>query len=375
MSKDLNAYLPCLSLKNIPGVGNILYKRLMNQFGSAESVFKASDKDLCRIRGLTARAMERILTFKECSRSKYELDRIQRFGLQITTMTDQDYPTLLKEIPDPPPVLTYKGRLDNEAPCIAIVGSRRPTSYGLETAFRLGSDLARTGFQVVSGMARGIDTAAHKGALKAGGQSLAILGCGLDTIYPPENKGLFADIQKQGAVISEFGINTRPEPRNFPIRNRIIAGISTGSVIVEAADKSGSLITARLTAEYNREVFAVPGSIRSAKSRGTHSLLKQGATLVEKHTDIIEQLHHLTHTVSTPEEKQKGGRTNLGKTFSAGGPHTAVLDTLGPYPHHIDTIISKSGLEPGTACAALLDLELQGIVRQSPGKNFAIIEE
>lgn len=375
MPTDVNNYYPYLALKNTSGVGAILFKRLMDEFGSPDRVFRASEKELLKIDGLSQFAAERIQAFNGCTRSEHELEMIKRFGLNITAMTDPDYPTLLKEIPDPPPLLTYLGTLENQAPCIAIVGSRKPTSYGLDTAFRLGRELAASGFQVVSGMARGIDTASHTGALAAGGRSLAVVGCGLATVYPPENRQLFNDLQDHGAVLSEFSVTAAPEPRNFPIRNRIIAGLSTGTVIVEAAARSGSLITARLTAEYGRDVFAVPGSIRSSKSQGTHSLLKQGATLVENTADIIEQLHHLVHAepLSTNTQEIERDASKPGQDMSE--PFKAVLNLLSPYPVHIDDIINRSGLDPGVVCAALLDLELQGIVQQTPGKHFAIIEE
>ncbi len=369
MTQDINIHLPWFILKSIPGIGNLLYKRLIDRFKTPEQVLAAGENELRTIRGISKKAIKGILNCTVEKEAKQELDGIKRAGLCLVTLNDPHYPPLLREIPDPPPFFTYRGTLDTGSPCIAIVGSRNATSYGLETASRLGHDLALSGFQVVSGMARGIDTAAHRGALAATGKTLAILGTGLARIYPRENTRLFHEISRRGTVVSEFSPDTKPEPRNFPIRNRLIAGISTGTVVVEANPRSGSLITARLAAEFSREVFAVPGNINSVRSRGTHGLIKQGATLVETYTDIIEELHHMVHAEPVPTQLRAG------KTDPLDTVQQAIISILDPYPQHIDAIVEKTNHDIGSIFAALLDLELKGIVKQSPGKLFSIKEE
>ena len=371
-------YLPWIALKNVPGVGTYLYKRLIDRFGSPMDVFNAKESELKKIKGISSRAVYGIINCNSFDDSRKELNSIEKSGFSIVTMNDPLYPSLLTYIPDPPAFLSYIGKLDNTYPCISIVGSRKATSYGLNVASDLGYDLALRGFQVVSGMARGIDSAAHKGALKAKGKTLAILGTGLGRIYPRENRQLFYDIADKGAVISEFNVKTGPDARNFPIRNRIIAGISTGTIVVEAAVRSGSLITARLAVDYGREVFAVPGSIHSFKSMGTHDLLKHGAKLVGNYKDVIEELHHMIHSekvLSSAVEKDKKNATRLQPACNADKYQRAVVDILEPYPQHIDIIIEKSGVDAGRVSAALLDLELKGIIKQSPGKLFYIVEK
>jgi DNA processing protein len=257
-------------------------------------------------------------------------------------------------------------------PCISIVGSRAASTYGLRAARRLACGLADKGFCIVSGMARGIDTAAHLGALDSTGKTIAVLGSGLKKIYPWENRHLFNRIQQQGAVISEFKLDTDPFPYNFPIRNRIIAGLSCGTIVVEAARKSGSLITARLAAEYNREVFAVPGSIMSQKSQGTHYLLKQGAKLVESEADVIEELSHLVHQ---QRDHEPDHTLNLDKHKSLQIKDPAqitILRQLDAYPRHIDQIIDASRMASDAVSAILLELELMGMVTHHPGNNFSL---
>ncbi len=388
MDFSYERYVPWIALKNIPGVGNYLYKRLIDNFGSPHDVFSAGEDELRKIKGITVKAVNGIISCRSFSgelfdRSKAELDIIQREGFKIITMNDPLYPCLLKYIPDPPAFLTYTGKLDNIYPCISIVGSRKASSYGLSVACELSRDLASRGFQIVSGMARGIDSAAHRGALEVKGRTIAVLGTGLGRIYPRENGKLFYDIADNGAVISEFNVKTGPDARNFPIRNRIISGMSTGTIVVEAAARSGSLITARLAAEYCREVFAVPGSIHSFKSTGTHDLLKHGAKLVENYDDVIAELHHMVHfekfqnvlpLESNIPNKRNGIKRNLALAFNADKYQKAIAGIIEPYPQHIDTIIEKSGLDAGGISAALLDLELKGIIKQSPGKLFYSIE-
>jgi len=374
MPDSFDKYLGWLALKKVPGIGNHLYRTLIDTFSSPKNVFLASIKELSAIPHIRKTSIKAIKNNREYfGKAKKELAKIISLKIKIVTLTDSNYPSLLKEIHDPPPFLTYVGSLNNSCPCLSIVGSRNATSYGLSSGEHLGFNLAKKGFQIVSGMARGIDTAAHKGALKAKGKTYAILGSGLNQIYPAENKALFHKIKKNGAVISEFDVNQFPNPINFPIRNRIIAGMSVGTCVVEAAQRSGSLITARLAGEYCREVYAVPGSINSKKSAGTHHLLKQGAKLVENEMDIIEELNHFIHSsvpdINTNSKKNTQEQNRLNKI------DRDILKILDPYPAHIDTIVQRSGLETKVLLPALLNLELIGKVKQAKGKYFSKIEE
>jgi DNA processing protein len=374
MPDSFEKYLPWLALRKVPGIGNYLYKSLLDTFSSPAKVFLAQEHELSKIKRIRKTSIKAIKNnTKYFDEARKELEQIQKFKFKVVTLNDKHYPVLLKEIHDPPPYLTYIGVLNNSYPCLSIVGSRNATSYGLSSGEKLGYSLAQKGFQIVSGLARGIDTAAHKGALKAKGRTYAILGSGLNRIYPVENKSLFNRISENGAVISEFDVNQFPDPKNFPVRNRIIAGLSAGTCVVEAAQKSGSLITARLAGEYSREVYAVPGSIDSKKSQGTHHLLKQGAKLVTDDNDIIEELNHFVHKekkcITKDTDNKKQSQPNINKT------EINVLKVLDSYPAHIDMIAEQSGLETKILLPALLSLELNGKVKQSNGKYFSKIEE
>ena len=364
--------LPWLGLKSVPGIGNHLFKRLIDHFKSPETVFSATDEELHQVEGMTQRVVVAVQNHLPSPKLQEELDRAHRKGYQLVTLLDPGYPPLLREIPDPPPYLYVYGNLEGCQSNIAMVGSRHATGYGLTTTRRLGEDLARLGITIVSGMARGIDTAAHEGALMGQGKTIAVLGCGLDRIYPAENEKLYHRIAQTGAVVSEFALGAKPEAHHFPLRNRIISGMSLGTVVVEASRKSGSLITARLAAEQNREVFAVPGSVQSFKSTGTHTLIKQGAKLVEHAQDIVEELAPLTSLLQTREVSLQKDTADVEAALSA--DEAAVYHTLEPYPVHIDDLARKTGLEPGKLLGILLKLELQGIVQQQPGKMFSIIE-
>jgi DNA processing protein len=358
--------LQWLALKTVPGVGNRLFLHLIQHFGVAEKVFSASREKLLRVQGVNDCLASLIQGYK-IPREVYEdLALARKHGVRIITLSDPDYPTLLRHIHDPPPVIYVYGKLHPDSLNIAIVGSRNATSYGRTVTRRLSGDLARRGFTVVSGMARGIDSAAHIGALAAGGKTIAVLGCGLDTIYPAENKGLFHRIAESGAVISEFSFLTPPEAHNFPVRNRIISGLVLGAVIVEATHKSGSLITARLAAEQGREVFAVPGNITSFKSIGTHRLIKQGAKLVEHADDIVEELNIGR---SIPPVAARGE-----PTVSLTPEEKKIMRELTPYPVHIDKLVRHLSLSAAQVSSLLLRLELKGLVAQSPGKLFARCE-
>ena len=362
-SGDTDKLIHWLKLKSVPGVGNLLFKRLLERFKSPEAVFEAAHPSLIRVDGISSRLAVLISEYKISDDVKREADLIREKGCRIITLTDEQYPTLLREIPDPPPILYVMGNLESSVQHIAIVGSRTPTRYGIFTAKRLSEDLAKLNITVVSGMARGIDTAAHIGALSGGGKTVAVLGSGLEKVYPVENLKLFHRIIENGAVISEFSLNSPPDPYHFPARNRIISGMSLGTVIVEAAQKSGSLITARLAAEQGREVFAVPGSIHSFKSMGTHSLIKQGAKLVEHAQDILEELFP-----QNPIQRKTVTHKQLPPLSSE---ETTVLNALSPYPIHIDDLLRKIEMDAGKLSGILLQLELKDLVQQSPGKLFS----
>lgn len=287
------------------------------------------------------------------------MERLAQAKVKYVTLLDADYPENLKTIFDPPPVLYYRGELKAEdALAVAIVGSRRATPYGRESATRLARELARAGVTVVSGLARGIDSCAHRGALAGGGRTLAVLGSGLDVIYPPENARLYAEIAENGAVISEFPLGTAPEPGHFPRRNRVISGLSRAVVVVEAARTSGSLITADCALEQGREVLAVPGPITSPMSWGTNNLIKQGAKLLQEVTDVLSTLGLPSPGV---EEAAKPDLTTQ---------EEKVYSFFSERALHIDELVHLSGLTVQEVTAILMMLELKGLVRQLPGKMF-----
>lgn len=360
--------MPWFTLKSVPGIGNLLFRRLVDRFGSPEQVLAASMRELAEVDGIserTANAIDRHVTPEWVWR---EMDLAWSKGYRIVTMADPNYPAMLAQIPDPPPILYMYGAFENPPMSIAIVGSREATRYGVFTARRLGRELAGYKTVVVSGLARGIDTAAHMGALDGRGMTVAVMGSGLERVYPSENRNLFHRIAENGAVISEFRLTTQPEARNFPIRNRIISGMTMGTVVVEAARKSGSLITARLAGEQGREVFAVPGNVNSFKSAGTHGLIKQGAKLVEKAGDILEEFPAFRHR----SEKGKHGRESTVRPPPMSESEAMVFKELGPYPIHIDDLVRKLAMDPGKLSGILLQLELKGIVSQAPGKMFMV---
>ncbi len=362
--------LPWFALKSVPGVGRYHFKRLIDHFKSPEHVFETSRTELLELDGMSERLVSAIKQHKMPEQVKKEFDLVKQKGYWIVTMADNDYPPLLLQIPDPPPFLYVYGNLDRSIKNVAVVGSRNATSYGISTTKELCANLASNGITVVSGMAIGIDTATHEGALMGKGKTIAVLGSGFERVYPSENIKLFHKIAANGAVISEFSLLTEPEAHNFPVRNRIISGISLGTVIVEATKRSGSLITARLAAEQNREVFAVPGSIHSFKSTGTHTLIKQGAKLVEQTQDIIEELAPLIQGYAATENTDQNKTADKLPPFSS--EELTVYKALGPYPVHIDELVRKISIEPGKLSSILLKLELKGVVLQTPGKLFSI---
>ncbi|MGV8075228.1 MAG: DNA-processing protein DprA [Syntrophobacteraceae bacterium] len=358
-----------LSLKMIPELGNRSLLRLVHHFRSPAAVLQAGAKDISAISGLRERARE-ALQNKEFIRSPSdELNELERTGIRVLCLNDPDYPSNLAAIPDPPAVLFLKGNIEpRDLVSVAVVGSRAASPTGMAFTERLCMELAGNGVCIVSGLAVGIDSAAHRGAIKGNGRTIAVVGCGLDIDYPRANGSLRNDIAENGAVVSEFVMGTPPAPGHFPQRNRIISGLALGVVVVEAAHKSGSLITARLALEQGREVFAVPGMARHYRSVGPHRLLKEGAKLVECAEDILEEIRPL---IKTSKEEQKKERTHQ-IAEDATPDEALVLCVLDQAPKQMDDICRSVALPVPQIMAILLSLELKGIVQQLPGKYFIL---
>ena len=354
-----------VALHLVPGLGNIVFKNLLENFGSPRHILKASLSALLKVEGVRREVAQHILRANYTTDHAEVIRGVEKAGARITTYLDPEYPPALKQIHDPPMLLFIKGGdLPQNLTFVSVVGSRNPTSYGLEVAEKISQGLARRGIGVVSGMARGIDSAAHWGCLGGRGFTVAVLGTGIDRIYPASNKKLHEQISGKGAVISEFPLGTPPEPKNFPIRNRIISGLSRGVVVVEATKNSGSLITASLALDQGREVFAVPGSVNSFKSRGCHFLIKQGAMLIENSDDVLDGLGlNYTFAPKTDTFKEKP-LPELDQT------EMNIYEMIGDYPIHIDHIFRQSDLKPGEISSLLTKMELKGIIKQLPGKMF-----
>jgi DNA processing protein len=365
-------YVGWLALALTPGLGARTAGKLLREFGSPDAIFDASLTSLEGQR-LPAAVAQAIHSRQPLSAAAKELAQTQAMGCRLLTWDEPEYPLRLREIYDPPPLLYVLGKVEllNQH-VISVVGARRPTLYGNQMAERLSKDLADRGLVIASGLARGIDASAHKGALaSASGGSIGVLGCGIDVVYPKENKKIFQEMQQKGAIISEFPMGTFPAPQNFPIRNRIIAGMGLGVVVVEAAQYSGSLITARLAMEFGREVFAVPGNATQIPSFGPNQLIKQGAKLFTSWEDVVEELPTPVRAELMPvenvpsEERAALVEENLGPIER---PLYALLSV--DQARQIDEIVELSGRNSSEVLAALFDLELKGVVRQLPGKQF-----
>lgn len=347
-----------LALRLVRGVGPVAYQGLLRGFGSPAAVFDAGRSAL-RCAGVRPDVAHAIGQFDQWPLVEDQLERLRRSGARLLTWNDPAYPGNLRQIHDPPPFLFMHGALDaRDALAVALVGSRQVGAYGLRLAREISEGLVRYGVTVVSGLARGTDAQAHWSALRAGGRTVAVLGSGIDVVYPSEHHALFRAIARQGAVVTEFMMGTQPDAENFPSRNRIISGLALGTVIVEATEKSGSLITATLAAEQGREVFAVPGAI-GGRTRGTHRLIRDGAKLTERAEDVIEEL--------APRLLRQPVRR--GAVELAPG-EAAIVESLRHETVHIDDIIARSGLSPAAVLQTLLSLELRGVVEQLPGKHF-----
>jgi DNA processing protein len=357
-----------LALHLIPRLGNIGFKNLLEKFKDPEHVFQAGLSDLTSVEGVRPTMARKILGREYTTDPEDYLKQVQKHQARIILYSDSAYPHALRQIHDPPMVLYIKGKgLPINMSHVAVVGSRHPTPYGQKAAEKIGQGLARRGLSVVSGMARGIDSAAHWGSLSGRGFTAAVVGTGIDVVYPASNQKLFHQIIQKGAVISEFPLGTPPEPKNFPIRNRIISGLSMAVVVVEATKNSGSLITASIALDQGREVFAVPGSINSFKSAGCHFLIKQGAGLVENADDILEQLG-LNYPHAPKRDTYKEAPMPPMEASEE-----AIYKLIGEYPTHIDQIAKRSNLKPSTVSSLLLRMELKGIITQLPGKMFVRI--
>jgi DNA processing protein len=354
-----------LRLSAIPGVGVSRIRLLVTHFGSPTAVLAASPRELIRVQGIDKKLASGIAHFKEGKRFvEDQLSLLNKVNGRIVTLWDEEYPEYLRKIYDPPPLLFVRGKLErNDKYAIAIVGTRHATAYGKLIAERFARDLSEKGITIVSGLARGIDTIAHHAALKAGGRTVAIIGSGIDIIYPAENKKLASHIEENGAVLSEFFMGTKPDPGNFPRRNRIISGMSLGTLIVETAENGGAMITASTALDQNRELFCVPGNITEKYSLGTNKLIREGqAKLVQSVDDIISELEislrpilkevptHPLPQLSVFEQK--------------------IFDILTYEPMHIDAISERTGLSTSDTLVNLLGMEFKAIVKQLAGKMF-----
>jgi len=340
---------------------------VVERFGSPEAVLCASIRELISVPGINEKTAAMIRNYRDGREIDRQLATIERVGARVISWLDPEYPERLREIPHFPPVLFIRGALTPaDARALAIVGSRAATPYGRMMAERLARDLSAREITIVSGMARGIDSLAHRAALSGGGRTLAVLGCGVDVVYPPESVELQEAIIRNGAVISEFPMGTRPEGPNFPRRNRIISGLSLGVIVVEAGESSGALLTAEYARDQNREVFAVPGNANVPKSRGPNELIKQGAKLVGGMEDVLEELTGVLG-------EQTGPRPSTPVPGDLPPDERSVLEVLSEVPKHIDTICTETGFPSGQALAALLSLELSGRVQQRSGKMFLLL--
>ncbi len=373
-----------IALTLVPGLGTRNAGKLIARFRTPQAVFRASRTELegAGVSGAVAQSIASGCSFEDAVAQQ---EKMLETGTVAVTLTDPRYPAQLREIYDPPVVLFARGRVELlQSTLFGVVGTRRPTPYGLAATERLAGDLARAGLVIVSGMARGIDTTAHKATLAAQGDTVAVLGCGVDVVYPAENRKLAEEIAKKGLILSEFGMGSTAFPQNFPIRNRIISGIGVGLLVVEGAQYSGSAITARLAIDQGKDVFAVPGNITSKMSWGPNLLIKQGAKLVQDWNDVVVDLPPDVRRRLVDEGKKRllgqgvtetaatSGDSQASLISSQGEAARRLLEKLKPDTStHLDTLVeSLEGFTPSELIAALFELEMNGLVKQLPGKNF-----
>ena len=351
-----------IALNMVPHLGPVHLRRLLDIFGSPERVLAAGRNELQGVEGLNQALIDSLLSWESVVNLQQELVHVQQFGATVLTLDDTEYPALLRQIHDPPTVLYIWGKLESrDHHAIGVVGSRRTSHYGLECAKKLSYQIAYSGLTVISGLARGIDTAAHQGALAAKGRTVAVLGTGLHHLYPAENRALAEKIASCGAVVTEFPMETTPDRQTFPMRNRIISGWGFGLLVVEAGVNSGALISASQAADQGRNLYAIPGPIDRPTSHGTNRLIQQGAKLVMSVDDILEDVHALF---------PKAPALSPSKPLDLEGDLLKVYESIGSQETSIDEIIQVSGLGAGSATAALLQLEMRRLVKQLPGKYF-----
>lgn len=358
-----------VALNMIDNVGPVRMRQLLEVFEDAPSVLAASRSQLMRAKGIGEETAEAIVNWRTTVDLDAELKRIEAFGCHVLIGTDEVYPESLRQIYDPPIVLYVKGRLlARDKNAVAMVGSRLTTPYGLETARKLAYQLAFAGVTIVSGGARGIDTAAHQGALNAKGRTIVVLGTGINIVFPPENRVLFDRCAENGAVITQFPFNRKADKQSFPIRNRIVAGMTLGTVVVEANLTSGALITAGMAADYGRQVYAVPGRIDSPRSKGCHDLIKKGAKLCEDVEDVLSEFEYLFPPSQRPTSE---AAQNLLGSMTLSENEEKVITALKENECHIDEVIRMTGLPASVVNVTLLTLEMKKLVNQSPGKLYA----
>jgi DNA processing protein len=361
-SSDLQYWV---AINRIPGIGRVRYQLLEKHFGRLENAWTATAGEL-RAAGLDERATAAIVAQRPEILPEAEMERLARQGVSALTWNDPTYPPRLKEIFDPPPVLYVRGELtEADEWAVSVVGTRRPTAYGRQVAEHLASELATQGITIVSGLARGIDAIAHRSALECGGRTIAVMACGLDIVYPAEHLKLAQQVREAGALVSDYALGTQPRGEYFPRRNRIMSGLSLGVLVVEGDVKSGAMITAGLALEQDREVFAVPGSIFSPQSRGTHQLLQEGAKLVQNAQDVLAELN-LTMVPQQLEMKT---------LIPADDTEQKLLRHISTDPIHIDEVRRRSGLPIATVSSALAMLELKGLVRQMGSMSYVRARE
>ena len=368
-----------IALNMVRGIGPRTANLLLDRYGTPANIFAAPLEALLRD-GLKPETVAQLKNTEILAKAESEIERLESLGANIITLADESYPELLKEIYDPPIVLYVRGDLSGALirPAIGVVGSRRCSTYGVNAANFLARELAAQGIAIVSGLARGIDGAAHRGAIEAAGKTVGVIGTGLDVIYPKEHKKLTDEVAENGAVVSEFPLGTPPLAQNFPYRNRVLSGLCFGILVVEASEHSGSLITARLAHEQGREVFAVPGNITSQTSFGPNFLIKDGAKLVQQARDVIEELPpHIKEALpgyELPEGKKKKSQASAQMTFEAVAlsvTEQKVLELLtADSASHIDQLLMTSGLSSPDLMAALLGLDMKDRIRELPGKCF-----
>ena len=357
-----------VALNMIEGIGPVRLRKLLEHFETPEAILNGTKLKLTRVGGVGEDVADAIIGWRSTVKLEKELQNIASYGCRVLTWLDEEYPPMLREIYDPPIVLYVRGEiLPRDKNAIAMIGSRQTTHYGIETARKLSYQLAYTGVTVISGGARGIDTAAHQGALSAKGRTIAVLGTGINIVFPPENQELFERIALSGAVVTQFPFNRPGDKQSFPIRNRIVAGMTQGCVVVEARRNSGALITTKFANDYGRQIFAVPGRIDSPHSKGCHDLIKNGAKLCESAEDILDEFEYLFPASKRPESAAETGQL---PGLDLSDEEALILDLLKKGEHTVDELIRESGLPVSKTNVVLLGLQMKKLLRQLPGRVY-----